>query len=205
MQDGNRPYALNDVHDKFGKDHGKTALQKVLDTLVSQGKLFEKIYGKQKIYCAVQKTDKSDPEKSHQELRDLNAEFMKLEQSVKEKTAQLNRLEQELKKGGLTKSASELKAENLALKTELNEIDEKAKRADQKARSIKLAPKFNPSEQKAIEKDYEKCLAAYKKRKAMCREMIDTIMEAYPGSKKKLLDDLGIEADEDVGFVFEPV
>lgn len=29
-------------------------------------------------------------------------------------------------------------------------------------------------------------------------------MEGYPGTKKKLLEDIGLETDEDAGFVFEP-
>lgn len=35
--------------------------------------------------------------------------------------------------------------------------------------------------------------------------MIETIMEGYPGTKKKLMEDIGLETDEDVGFVFEPL
>lgn len=34
--------------------------------------------------------------------------------------------------------------------------------------------------------------------------MIETIMEGYPGTKKKLEKDIGFETDEDVGFVFVP-
>lgn len=37
----------------------------------------------------------------------------------------------------------------------------------------------------------------------MCNEMIDTIMDGdYPGNKRKLYDEIGIETDEDVQFAF---
>lgn len=63
MQAGGRPYALNDVYDKLGKDFGKTALQKALDALTSQKKLIEKAYGKQKVYAVAQRKENTDPEK----------------------------------------------------------------------------------------------------------------------------------------------
>lgn len=34
--------------------------------------------------------------------------------------------------------------------------------------------------------------------------MIETIMEGYPGTKKKLIEDIGLETDEGVGFTFAP-
>lgn len=129
---------------------------------------------------------------------------MKLEQLVKEKSAELTRLETELKDSGLDKSASQLENENTAMKAELDSIEEKiAKIEKRKQEKLAESKVVDPKEKKAVEKDYEKYLAAYKKRKAMCRDMIDTVMESYPGSKKKLLDDIGIETDEDALFEFK--
>lgn len=57
------------------------------------------------------------------------------------------------------------------------------------------------SEQKVkAEQDYDKYLKEYKKRKRMCMDILDTILENYPKSKKQLLEEIGIETDEDNGF-----
>ena len=40
----------------------------------------------------------------------------------------------------------------------------------------------------------------WKKRKRMCNEMLNVIMENYPKTKKALLEEAGIETDEDVGI-----
>lgn len=54
MKNNNRPYSANDVTQAL-KDHNKSAIQKSLDQLVSKGVLRVKEYGKQKVYCLVQK------------------------------------------------------------------------------------------------------------------------------------------------------
>lgn len=41
---------------------------------------------------------------------------------------------------------------------------------------------------------------AYRKRKRMCNDMVDAIMEGYPKTKKALIADIGLETDEEVGF-----
>lgn len=53
---------------------------------------------------------------------------------------------------------------------------------------------------KKVQKEYEKRLATYKKRKRMCLDMLDAILENYPKTKKQLYEEVGLETDEDVGF-----
>lgn len=149
---------------------------------------------------------------AHQEIRDLNANLIKLEQVARERAATLKLLEDEMKAAGIEKSSSQLLAENQQLKVEQQEIQTKfreleilkEKKLKEEANAIKISP-LDPKEKKVIEKDYEKYLAAYKKRKAICREMIDQIMESYPGSKKKLMDENDIVTDEDANFVLEQI
>ena len=45
----NRPYSANDIVLNLHKEHGKTAVQKALDLLVADGKVVEKLNGKQKV------------------------------------------------------------------------------------------------------------------------------------------------------------
>ena len=39
----------------------------------------------------------------------------------------------------------------------------------------------------------------WRKRKRMCDTVIDAVLESYPKSKRILVDDMGVEIDEDVG------
>ena len=46
----NRPYSANDLHLNLHKEHGKAAIQKVVDAMVEEGKLKVKVNGKQTCY-----------------------------------------------------------------------------------------------------------------------------------------------------------
>jgi hypothetical protein len=43
-------------------------------------------------------------------------------------------------------------------------------------------------------------LEEFTKRKRMCMNMIDAVLEGYPKSKQKLIEDTEIETDEAAGF-----
>lgn len=49
-----------------------------------------------------------------------------------------------------------------------------------------------------IKNEHEKLLKEYKKRKRLCMDVINAIMEGYPKPKKTLIEEVGIETDEDV-------
>lgn len=49
-------------------------------------------------------------------------------------------------------------------------------------------------------KDHEAAVSLYRKRKRMCTDILDAILESYPHSRKKLYEEIGIETDESVGF-----
>lgn len=46
-----RPFAITEVQDKLASVCGRSVVQKSIDELVAQGKIYEKNYGKCKIYC----------------------------------------------------------------------------------------------------------------------------------------------------------
>ncbi|XP_027949800.1 homologous-pairing protein 2 homolog isoform X3 [Eumetopias jubatus] len=56
LQEQNRPYSAQDVFGNLQREHGlgKAAVVKALEQLAQQGKIKEKVYGKQKIYFADQ-------------------------------------------------------------------------------------------------------------------------------------------------------
>ena len=54
-------------------------------------------------------------------------------------------------------------------------------------------------ERETIKKKHELAVKEWRKRKRMCTNIIDAILENYPKSKKDFFEDVGIETDEEVG------
>ena len=54
-------------------------------------------------------------------------------------------------------------------------------------------------EKQAISKNHEIAIKEWRKRKRMCSNVIDAILESYPKSKKEFFEEVGIETDEDLG------
>lgn len=52
----------------------------------------------------------------------------------------------------------------------------------------------------AINKKRDTYTLLYHKRKRMCMNIIDGIMEGFPKTKQKLMEDIEIETDEAAGF-----
>ena len=65
-------------------------VQRTLDLLVSQGKLVEKVYGKQKVYMANQS---HFPEVAPSELKEMERRIAEMQQSLKEETTECRTLE----------------------------------------------------------------------------------------------------------------
>lgn len=71
LQQTNRPYSANDIMMNLHKEFGKTAIQKALDELVEATRIREKIYGKQKVYCAIQEGKENNSQETGNELKEL--------------------------------------------------------------------------------------------------------------------------------------
>ncbi len=48
-----------------------------------------------------------------------------------------------------------------------------------------------------VAKDYESVMKIYKKRKRICTDILDSILENYPKKKSVLMEEIGIELDDD--------
>ena len=64
----NRPYSANDLHLNLHKEHGKAAIQKVVDAMVEEGKLKVKVNGKQTCYFVNQVRAQLDIQMSKQTI-----------------------------------------------------------------------------------------------------------------------------------------
>ncbi|KAK0084132.1 hypothetical protein PV325_007590 [Microctonus aethiopoides] len=182
-----RPYNVNDVIGNLPKEIGKSAVQKALDYLVKKEKIFEKTYGKQKIYCF-----KQDNKKDAYELMRIDRE---LESHAQELTNRLQHLEKEVKcreevleklkstpsLKEVTRLRDECKVRTEALEKKLQDLTELNKGQDLSQNKINA--------DKLLDKYSRDCA----KRKRLCTDILDAIMEGYPGTKKELYNDIGIE------------
>ena len=191
LRSQNRPYSANDIVNNLHKEHGKSAVQKALDLLVADHKIHEKINGKQKAYVILQDDlpTASDAELNQLEA-DINANKIKCDEIVNAaKVAEVNlkTLVSQPTTSEAMKEMEELSEEVKALETKLEALT-KGK--------VKLVTK---EEKKETEEKHEVMIKGRRKRKRMCENILDAILESYPKSKKHLLEEVGIETDQDVG------
>ncbi|VEN59046.1 unnamed protein product [Callosobruchus maculatus] len=194
LKEHNRPFSINDILGgaKSKGEFGKAAIQKALDLLVNEGKVKEKVYGKQKVYYIAQNTGPTGNE--------LKESLLEIDRKTNEISVELKEVTEKLK------VKSSLLAESQG-KVSISELIEKKVAIDKQLEIVKESlsqyadvEPVCPKRKKEIEKMYEKSLTEYKKRKRMCMDVINAILENYPKSKKHLFEEMGIETDEEVGF-----
>ncbi|XP_066554621.1 homologous-pairing protein 2 homolog isoform X1 [Amia ocellicauda] len=203
LNEKNRPYSAQDVFGNLQKQHGlgKTAVVKAMETLAQQGKIKEKVYGKQKIYFADQSqfADVSDAE-----LKNMDSQISELNSQVQSVQQNCRQLETDTD-SSFTHClvATELKELTSSLTTEemVSEIEELKKECEgykQRLEKITLATNhITPQEKEKVYKERNRYIKEWKKRKRLATDMMDAILEGYPKSKKQFLEEVGVETDED--------
>lgn len=63
-----------------------------------------------------------------------------------------------------------------------------------------LLHQIDPKEFEKLQQIRDRNEKEFNKRKRMCTNIIDSVMEGYPKSKQKLIEDTEIETDEAAGF-----
>ncbi|XP_033217405.1 homologous-pairing protein 2 homolog [Belonocnema kinseyi] len=186
MKAQNRPFSTNDVVLNLRNELGKTVVQKAFDQLVNEGKLLEKVYGKQKIYCVAQEQSKNAEEllRIDRELQahvnEVEAKQQELEKEVRILEASLSGLKSSitLDEARLQRSQLKIRVDTLAQK--LDELMEATGSEDLTATKKKVEDSLNIRKRE------------YGKRKRIVTEIIDCIRENYPGSKTELYEEIGI-------------
>ncbi|KAK2717106.1 homologous-pairing protein 2 homolog [Artemia franciscana] len=187
----NRPYSVNDVVQNLHKEFGKTAVQKAVDVLVMEKKLKEKTYGKQKVYCVDQNLF---PEIDEKELAQMDAEIAKLTEEIKKEELESKKVDQQLKELNSTLTTQEAKKS-------LNEISAQIEKLKVKLKSLSETQIQIPEEEKRqIQTENESSVKAWRKRKRICMDIAESILENYPKPKRELLEEMGIETDEELGL-----
>ncbi|KAL6256856.1 hypothetical protein P5V15_011791 [Pogonomyrmex californicus] len=186
----NRPYSVNDVVTNLHNEYNKTAIQKAMDQLVIDGKLFEKVYGKQKIYCVVQDSayDTDELMRIDKELQshanEVESKYLDVMKEMKEQEALLNSLKSSLTLEDVQKEKDVLQQNVKQLTHKLDDLMES---------SSTEIENLQESKRKAQE-NLDEYTREYLKRKKICVEIIDCILESYPGSKDELYEEVGIDS-----------
>lgn len=193
MVTANRPFSGNDVFSNLQRQGiGKSAVEKALDQLVKENKIFMKLNGKQKIYCVVQPDSTAEDQK---EIQSIDEELVKITEALREVERKYKQSEIEVKTLQSTCSIEEIKSkvsETEKIILELKSHLEKMSKTGGNVVSLK--------DREKVKKEYETVTKEYRKRKRMCTDILDSILENCPKPKKALFEEIGIETDESVAM-----
>ncbi|XP_053473320.1 homologous-pairing protein 2 homolog [Ictalurus furcatus] len=190
LNEKNRPYSAQDVFGNLQKQHGlgKTAVVKAMEQLAQDGRIREKVYGKQKIYFADQSqfADVSDADLKQMDCRisELSSQVEAVTQSCRQLDAELKELNSSLTTAEMTTQIRELKAECEGYRARLDKIKS-------------ATDHVTPEEREKVYKERSLYTKEWKKRKRLATDMMGAILEGYPKSKKEFLEEVGVETDED--------
>lgn len=182
----NRPFSVNDIVSNLHNEYGKAAVQKALDQLVADQKVFEKVYGKQKIYCVVQDSKYTEElMRIDKELQvnanEVESKYQELEKEVRAQEAMLAALQNSM-------TVEEARAEKERVQQSVRELTDKLEELMGQSVSDDLSETKRKAEQ-ALQ-TYSK---AYSNRKRLLTNIIDCILESYSGTKASLYEEIGIE------------
>ncbi|XP_059155998.1 homologous-pairing protein 2 homolog isoform X2 [Physella acuta] len=184
----NRPYSVQDVFQNAGKDLGKTAVMKAMESLASEGKLKEKVYGKQKVYVA----DQSQyPAVNDAEIRSMDEKISQLQGRIELKQEEIRKLESELHKFNALVSTVDARAQLGQIYPEIEAL--KAKLGKLKEGRVLISKE----DKDKVVKNREKYVKEWRKRKRTASDILNSILEGYPKTKKQLFEEIGVETDED--------
>ena len=83
---------------------------------------------------------------------------------------------------------------------EMSELEVTVKGLEQRLHKLSNEQNLVSKEEKEnISKNHELAVKEWRKRKRMCSNVMEAILESYPKSKKDFIEEVGIETDEEVG------
>lgn len=193
LTEKNRPYSATTLTDELHGEFGKTAVQKALDSLAGDGKITCKICGKSsKLYFANQ-SDRTVA--SLEELDEMDAKLEELRKKSDELKRQMDELRAKRDRLAATKTIDELRE---LKQQKAEEVQNAAGRRDELE---ELAQGISFDDAANIEKTFNQRCEQWKKRKYICRNIVDVICENMGEKPSKVYEDLELETDESNGYV----
>ncbi|XP_025204448.1 homologous-pairing protein 2 homolog isoform X1 [Melanaphis sacchari] len=193
MATANRPFSGNDVFSNLQRQGvGKSAVEKALDQLVKENKIFMKLNGKQKIYCVVQPDSTAEDQN---EIQSIDEELVKVTETLREVERKYKQSEIEVKTLQNTYSTEEVKRKVSEMEKVVSDLKSQLDVVSKTSGNV-----VSSKDREKVKKEYETMTKEYRKRKRMCTDILDSILENCPKPKKALFEEIGIETDESVGM-----
>lgn len=194
LRKNERPFTASDIHNNLQTEFGfaKPLVQKALDILVKENKVREKVYGKSKIYF---RDWSKDEVVSQETIQGYDKKIERLTQANQETLKEIKKVEAELSKFEKRKSLNQIEKEIKSTEEEVAEMEAKLEKLKESSKEI------DPEEFKKVSAQRSMLVKEWRKRKALVNSALDMMMEGYPHSKKRLMQEIGIETDEDSGAV----
>ncbi|XP_025094798.1 homologous-pairing protein 2 homolog isoform X3 [Pomacea canaliculata] len=176
----------------MGKDLGKTAVVRALETLAETKQIKEKIYGKQKVYVA----DQSQlPALNENEIKAMDQQITQLTGQLQQSQVETQRLEGELQNYKSLLSTEEAKAE---LQKTIRDVEQLTAKIQQLKEGRVLVSK---EDREKVLKRRNHYVKEWRKRKRISMDIVGAVLEGYQKTKRQLLEEIGIETDEDHSVV----
>eukprot|EP00698_Gefionella_okellyi_P009123 TRINITY_DN2293_c0_g1_i1.p1 TRINITY_DN2293_c0_g1~~TRINITY_DN2293_c0_g1_i1.p1 ORF type:complete len:207 (-),score=39.00 TRINITY_DN2293_c0_g1_i1:54-674(-) len=189
-----RPFNTQMIIDVLQGTLKKAQVQKSLDSLVSDGKVMAKDYGKQKIYCISQGLFETPSAAKFSELElqtsTASEQLQKLQQETHVLSADVRKLQSTLTEEELFKREQELVAETRNMETRLVQL-----------RSGAVL--VTPEQRQRAQAQYESTRGAWRKRKALCMDVVRMIADNMQTKVAEFMETVGVESDESVGVLFD--
>lgn len=189
LQRTNRPYSATDVFNNLRQEFSKGSVTKTLAHLAEQEQIVAKTYGKQIVYVARQDQLESV---SPEELAALDAgikesvETLRVhKETASEKASALHAL--------LVQKTDDQIRERLAVLGA--EIQKSKERLDVLRAGTRTV---TDQERKDTDVKYEQMRKEWRNRKRLFNDVINTLTESADFSPKSLMEELGLETDEEV-------
>ncbi|KOB69086.1 putative tbp-1 [Operophtera brumata] len=121
LVDTNRPYSCADVTVNLRGVYSKGVVQKTLDALSESGKIRCKLYGKQKVFVAIQ----TETVAGDEDVEDFDAQLKTLTQAITDKTIALKTAETTLKTLTSAPTTEAAKSQIEDIKTTISSMESK--------------------------------------------------------------------------------
>ena len=199
MKAQNRPFSAKQVFDNLHGEIGQTQVQRSLDELADRGDVVRKENKKQKIYWISQSLVSNEGDSSEgngtQMTRD---EFEKHARELKEqatgKKNEADALERTNKKLNAEPGTEEGKAMVEKLRAEIAEMEKRLEELKGSGTQVKK------EDVEKAEKKYNEARVAWKKRRRMCRDIVDLMGESSGKKFAEIAEMAGLETDEAYGI-----
>lgn len=145
------------------------------------------VYGKQKIYCAVQdtSTDMDELMRMNRELQthanEVESKYQELQEEIKVQEALLLSIKSSI-------TIEEAKKQKVKLKERIEVLTNKLDGLMEASGTEDLTETKRKAEEALNEYSRE-----YSKRKRLCTDILDCILDNYPSSKTELYEEIGID------------